>query len=405
MKASPDPRGRRRPWKALAVLLGTSVLLLAALEVGLRLSGDRRRAFAESVNVLNRRWVELLEARFFEEVVDPVRRYAMRPGAEARVDGWHFRANLHRARGPELPMEKLPGEKRMLALGDSFCFGLWADEDESLVAHLARLATDAAPEGSFWRPVNLGVPGYHSGQQLRALVQDGLPLEPDLVVVYFNTNDIVGEGFFLDESLPAVRSDHSPLPVGLRRALWHSHLYGRITRQMERGYTSRKQPHLDPEVPWAHVRADNQAATRAALAEIVHACRERDVDVFFVHQPLMTWSTDTWRPDWEILPLVQWAEGVREDLGIAGVNLLGWVRGNADGVDRGPRRPAPEHYFMIERYFADEAVQAAVAAFERGDSDFEWELPAEPDFHLTGEGYRHMAEVVYAAMRRYELVP
>lgn len=380
----------------------TATLTLAALEIGLRVAGDRERAFAESVNRLHRRWVALLEARVYEEVEDPVRRYAMRPGASTEVDGWLFRVNQHRARGADLPRAKPAGEKRLLALGDSFCFGLWCDEDETLVAHVARQANEAlrarGDTETTWRAINLGVPGYHTGQQLAALRDDGLALDPDVVLVYFNSNDINREGFFLDGELAALRTDTLPLPVGLRRTLWSSHLYGFVVRKLVRHQSAKPQAHLDPSVPWSHNNPENRTYTRAAFAEIARLCSERDIPLFVAHQPLMSWSADAWRADWDILPLVDWFEEVRAELALPGVNLLGWMRGNADGVDRGPSTASDPHDFFLEPFFADEEVQRWIRAFESGADAGAFEKPAEPDFHLTGEGYGSMARVVYAAL-------
>ena len=416
--------------KGCLVAVFTLALLTLGLEITLRATGDRERQFARSVNKTNARWVALTQAGIFEEVSDPVRRYAMRPLAEAEVEGWSFRVSSHRSRGPDFPSAKPPGEKRLLALGDSFCFGLWSDEDETLVGHLARLANEAeqaAGSDTRWRAINLGVPGYHSGQQLIAFEEEGLALDPDVVVLYFNTNDIEQEGFFFDDELGVLRRDFLPLPTRLRKALWSSHLYGWITRFHRRMVESGERPHFEQNVPYAHVRADNQRATAAALARIAELCREREIPLFFVNQPLMSWSEDARSAAWDVLELVDWAEEQRRELGLPGVNLLGWMRGYADGVDRFEATPesAPERDFLVEQYFADERVQEAFRfAQERAREVFgkQWpelayseqvqcfagyqtELPKEPDFHLTGAGYGHIARVVYPHMQAAGLLP
>ena len=114
----------------------------------------------------------------FEEIGDPVRRYAMRPDAACTIDEWTYRISSHRTRGEDFPAEKPDGEKRLLCLGDSYAFGLWSDEDETLVGHLARRANEAERErasGTTWRAVNCGVPGYHAGQQALACSATGSP--------------------------------------------------------------------------------------------------------------------------------------------------------------------------------------------------------------------------------------
>ena len=417
----------RRAFVAL-VLSGAAATLCA--EVFLRVSGYREGIFESTVNRTISRWVSLMQAGIFEEIDDPVRRYAMRPGAEVEVDGWTFRVNSQRTRGEEIPSPKPPGEKRLLALGDSFCFGLWSDEGETLVGHLARMANERERElGSdiHWRAVNLGVPGYHTGQQLRSLEQEGLGLEPDAVLIYYNTNDIQTNGFFFDETF-GLRNDYLPLPVWLRRVLWHSHLYGAIARWHYMQYQSLPTPEMDPRVPWAHVREDNQRATEASLARIVELCRERDIPVYFVNQPLLSWMGDMLQPDWPCLPLVDWAEGVREKLDIPGTNLLGWARGYSDGVDRfeglAPGQAPPPPDFLVDQYYADPWAEKALAwvrAKARQDG-LDWDAlafdqqvgffhgypepaPVTLDFHLNGAGYGHLARVVYPGLRAAGILP
>jgi lysophospholipase L1-like esterase len=424
--ADHERRGRWR--KGLAASILTVASLTLVLELALRVTGDRQDAFLAGVQGARPRWLALLGAGIFEEVTDDVRRYAGRPGATCTVDDLTFRVSNHRTRGPDFPLEKPANERRLLVLGDSFSFGMWCPEDETLAGQLVRRANDAeAARGSgiTWRALNLGVPGYHSGQQLRALEQSGLALEPDVVVLYYNTNDIAREGFFLDAELGVLRSDHLPLPTWLRRPLWGSHLYGFIARKYERSFAGIPEPHVDDRVPWAHTRDDNQRATRAALTRIAEVCAENELPLFFVNQPLMTWSGDARRADWNVLPLVQWAEDVRAELGVPGVSLLGWLRGYADGVDR-LADGAPQD-FLPDILFADEAVQAVVtAARERCETaGGDWDtlalparvalleqaaaglggLPEEPDFHLTGEGYGRIADVCYPRLRDAGLLP
>lgn len=404
----PSTSVRRRALLALGVGLLTLLGSLGALELGLRLAGDRQAALEAGLNRTHRRWAELLLADFYEEVDDPVRRYAMRPGAEVTVDGWLFRANAHRARGPEFPTVKPPGEKRLLAIGDSFCFGMWCDEDETLVARLAERATAAeaaAGSGVTWRPVNLGVPGYHTGQQLRALEQDGLAVDPDVVLLYFNTNDILADGFFYDEDLRVLYGDAMPLPAELRRMLWSSHLYGWLERRVEARLTEVPYPHLSDTSPWSHRRAENQEACAAAIRGIARLCREREVPLFVVHQPLMSWMGDARDPDWRVLPLVEYANRIFAEEDLPTFDMLGWMRGNADGVDRGPEGVGPPREFQLEQYFADENVQDYLTQLASGVAPSAVDLPADPDFHLNAAGYADLARLVHPRMRAEGMLP
>ena len=72
------------------------------------------------------------------------------------------------------------------------------------------------------------------------------------------------------------------------------------------------------------------------------------------------------------------------------------MRNYADGVDRFP--DPPDEGLPIDRYFADENVQA----YMRGEA---FVMPDEPDFHLTGEGYGHIARLAYPAMQAAGMLP
>lgn len=411
----------------LAALFTVALSTLGA-EVFLRVTGEREHALARHSTRTSRRWVALTTAGVFEEVADPVRRYAPRPGAVVEVDGFHFRVSPERTRGPTVPVPKPPGEKRLLCIGDSYAFGLWCDEEETLAARLAALANETEHgSGVTWRGITLGTPGYHLGQTARALEQEGLALEPDLVVLYFNTNDIEQTGFYYDDGLGLLRRDYLPLPVGLKRALWRwSHLYGwiaaRHARMVESGSEGGPPPYLEPRVPWAHVRVDNWDYAVAALARIANLCRAREVPLFVVNQPLMTYLGETRRADWPVLPLDEHFRAACAEMELPAVHLRGWLRGYADNVDRSAEGVPPD--LLTDQFIADERLQEALAfARERARAagavwdelpyaeqlphfaGFPVELPADPDFHLTGAGYGHVARLAYARLRAEGLLP
>lgn len=410
----------------LLVALFTMAALTLAAELFLRVTSQRERALADNQTLTNRRWVALTRAGLFEELDDPVRRYAMRPGAEAEVDGFRFRVSPQRTRGPAIPSPKPADERRILCLGDSFAFGLWCGEEETVVARLAEQANARERElatGKSWRALDLGVPGYHLGQTLRAFEQDGLALEPDLVLLYTNTNDLEQDGFYYDPGLGVLRRDFLPLPVGLKRGLWRwSHLYGWISARHARAVEDGPTPYLEPRVPWAHVRADNQAYARAALERIAELCRQHELPLFVVDQPLMTYLGDSRRADWPVLPLERWFRDAYAELGLPALHLLGWLRGYRDGVDRFAQGVPPD--CLTDQYVADERLQALLEqararAREAGKSwdelpypeqlsffaGLEAEIPAAPDFHLTGAGYAHIARLAYARLQAEGMLP
>lgn len=418
-------RARRVRTGVLVAIFSLALLTLLA-EILLRVTHQRERALESNVSLASRRWVALTRAGLFEEIDDPVRRYALRPGAEAEVDGFFFRGSAQRTRGADVPAEKPADERRLLCLGDSFAFGLWCDESETLVERLAAEANAREAErksGLHWRALDLGVPGYHLGQTLRAFEQDGLALQPDVVLLYANTNDIECSGFFYDDRLGLLRRDFLPLPVGLKRFLWRwSHLYGWIASKHARAAESGETPYLEPRVPWAHVRADNQAYTREALTRLAAMCRERSLPLFVVDQPLMDFLGATRSKDWPVLPLDAWFRGLCAELELPTLPLLGWLRGYSDGIDRFDEGVPPD--CLTDQYIADESLQKALTwardrAREAGKvwdelpypeqlpffAGFPAVIPEHPDFHLTGAGYAHLARLAYPRLQAAGMLP
>jgi hypothetical protein len=93
--------------------------------------------------------------------------------------------NAHGLRGAEFPRRKPTGEIRVLALGDSFTFGMGAAEDPWPARLQRRLGRSGV------RVVNAGVPGWGTDQALSFLRRDGFGFEPDLVALaFFVGNDV-----------------------------------------------------------------------------------------------------------------------------------------------------------------------------------------------------------------------
>jgi GDSL-like lipase/acylhydrolase family protein len=120
-----------------------------------------------------------------------------RPNLDVRKTfGGHERVvrvstNAFGLRGAELPSGKIPGLRRIVALGDSFTFGDAVEAEEAwpaqLEAHLNRDGSSAR-----WQVINAGIPGHGTGQQLLLSRMLGERLRPDVVVLGFTVvNDVL----------------------------------------------------------------------------------------------------------------------------------------------------------------------------------------------------------------------
>jgi len=118
-------------------------------------------------------------------------------------------------RGPvDVPLEKPPGERRIVVVGDSFTFGHGVKDEEVWTEKLAQRIGGV-------RVLNLGVPGYGLDQQCLRLEELGMRLAPDLVLVGLFGPDLDrNELRFRDAPKPrfvldgdGLRLDNVPVPT------------------------------------------------------------------------------------------------------------------------------------------------------------------------------------------------
>lgn len=151
----------------------TSAVSLALLELVLRAAGFR------PLDVPPER------AQFW--VYDPQLGWAHRPGQAGAFATPQFRThvtiNSQGLRDREYPVERVPGKRRILALGDSMTWGFGVEQDEVFTERLETLLPDT-------EVINAGVSGYSTDQELLWLEGAGLRYKPDLVVVLVTGNDI-----------------------------------------------------------------------------------------------------------------------------------------------------------------------------------------------------------------------
>jgi hypothetical protein len=214
--------------------------------------------------------------------------WAPRRATSTVIHGKRVTFNAAGYRGRQLALPRTRDRIRAIVLGDSIAFGLDVSDDETFT-HLL----DARNNGI--EAANLAVQGYGPDQELLVLVNRGLRLDPDVVVLSFCLgND------FADAMLPVSLYDgRTPKPrfrlVGdrivlddssLRRGVWlrgqqwlsdHSHLFNRVAALASRSGTP-------PVAPWRDRKReglqDKEHALRLNLAIVRRMdaiCRERGI--------------------------------------------------------------------------------------------------------------------------------
>jgi hypothetical protein len=224
--------------KLALVLLGVLVAL-AALEGGLRSQYHLLPPAIEK------------EHRFWQ--YDPLLGWSKIPGAEGPFVGYeyhtHVKINSQGLRDDKVPYRKPPDEYRILALGDSFTVELEVEQERVWTEILEKLLdVERAAQ-----VINAGTRGYGSDQEYLFLREEGLKYSPDLVLVAFFVNDVLGnrldhqEGrkyakprFVLREgqlhltNVPPPEPPANPLQ-SLSKLLKRSYLYRFAREMLERG--------------------------------------------------------------------------------------------------------------------------------------------------------------------------
>jgi lysophospholipase L1-like esterase len=281
-------------------------------------------------------------------------------------------------RDDEIPREKPDGEIRVLALGDSFTFALGVRHEDIWAQQLERILNERRAPQRF-QVINAGVAGYNTRQELIYLLHDGYGWDPDLVIVGFYWNDLVGNEppFPPLDSTPRVApgavareepSDHL-LPAWARDRIRRSLvIYLPVTRAKQIWYSLVPPDDRYSPVQRAILTGDEALlepywlATGTRLLEIAGSGKERGIPVALLVFPMENQTK-------------------RSDPGAAFVGRLRriWEPTGMPLVDVAP---------------------AYIEARQRGENPFQ-----PYDLHPDASGMTIAAELVYQALAERDLLP
>lgn len=109
----------------------------------------------------------------------------LRPSANVSHESVTYATNSDGLRSDrEYPVERIPGRRRVLLLGDSFVFGWGLPVDQTMTAQLESISD---PSG--WEFLNFGVPAFNTENEVSFLIERGLKYRPDIVVLVYHPND------------------------------------------------------------------------------------------------------------------------------------------------------------------------------------------------------------------------
>ena len=122
------------------------------------------------------------EGKLGERLEGSARIYGLRPNQRTVHVGVPVEINAVGFRENDYPVERRPGVKRIVVLGDSYTFGVGVDFEETFHKRLERSLKNT-------EVLNFGVPGYNTTNELATLREVAARYKPDLVIVGYVLND------------------------------------------------------------------------------------------------------------------------------------------------------------------------------------------------------------------------
>ena len=155
-------------------------------------------------------------------------------------------------RGQQLPRSKPDGEFRILYVGDSFVFGDFVDDELTLPAQTERaLGFRCSPPV---RVINAGLGGSTISEHGK-MIDRGLSLDPDLVILQFSENDITDfTGAAMWDELAHNRQTKGRFPL----SILYPHIRGTALWNLALRAVARIRERRVAESYWASKEADSR---------------------------------------------------------------------------------------------------------------------------------------------------
>lgn len=242
------------------LLIGTTVVTLIAVEIGLR--------------ILNPWGIEFFHTLPYhmQGMLDhPVLGYVHPRSTEYSLGKNWVSLNSHGLRDEEFQLAKPPDEKRVLVLGDSVAFGWGVSQGETFSDRMEELLQLKTSQK--WQVINAGVNGYNSEQEANWFRNYGLLFKPDLVILVYVNNDVEP---ILDPNVTTWRrypSSPASLPEALERVRSLSYLF-QMSKLMQRTREMEQTAHQGVASVTRHPR---WPISRVSLVDIAVTCRESGI--------------------------------------------------------------------------------------------------------------------------------
>jgi hypothetical protein len=193
------------------ILLGFIVVILA-LEAELRIYElfDKNRGLKNCMGEANKKYHHAFKPNSRFRLISPKNNEY---NVSVRINNYGFR-------GEDTTLEKKPGVKRILAIGDSFTFGVGAEESETIPYLIEKYLKD---KGQSVEVINAGIGGSSPLSNYLKARDEYLEFSPDLVIYFYDFSDLADDwrgerSIVYDENGQILRCD--PTYVYGKRDWW-----------------------------------------------------------------------------------------------------------------------------------------------------------------------------------------
>ena len=228
-----------------------------------------------------------------------------------------YRTNAFGFRDEEWTLDKPDGQHRIVAIGDSFTFGLGVQLEDTWAKRLQHQL--AADRGQDVLVVNAGFVGGHMPTQYGPwLKEQSAQLDPDTVIIGLCLNDL--------GDIPMMAFEIAEEPSGSKAVDWVQRKLGRwrVARQLERSAEGTRKSFDYGKV--IDRQPETWHATRDALTATGTLLEQRGVRLVVVILPMMSRLTD----DDPFAPLHTLVREHCEEQGIEVIDLLPVFLGRRD---------------------------------------------------------------------------
>jgi lysophospholipase L1-like esterase len=234
-------------------------------------------------------------------------------------------------RGTDFAQAARPGELRILMIGDSFTFGDFVDDEETLTARLEALLRVRCGDVTV---INAGVGGTTIITHIE-MARRALPLHLGLVILTFSENDVSDLATPMWYGLAENRRMKSRFPFSVlypvlrETALWNFALRVKATLAIhfQRDDFPQGEGHEEPE-PSGQAKLRQRAEYSEHVAELHALLEKRGLPLAFAAYPSHHSVTQSDVPD-----QMAWVVATARALGLPTVSYLSTLRGSGHSVD------------------------------------------------------------------------